>query len=67
MMGGIAAATREQSGGVGQIGAAVQELDQVTQQNAALVEQTAAAASTLAGQAQRLSQEVSFFRVPQTA
>jgi methyl-accepting chemotaxis protein len=67
MMGAISAATREQSGGVGQVGAAVQELDQATQQNAALVEQTAAAVLTLSEQADRLAREVSFFRVPETA
>jgi methyl-accepting chemotaxis protein len=65
MMGAISAATREQSGGVGQVGAAVQELDQATQQNAALVEQTAAAVLTLSAQADRLAQEVSFFRIPE--
>jgi methyl-accepting chemotaxis protein len=67
MMRAISAATREQSGGVGQVGAAVQELDQTTQQNAALVEQTAAAVFTLSGQADRLAQEVSFFRIPEAS
>jgi methyl-accepting chemotaxis protein len=41
----------------------VQELDQATQQNAALVEQTAAATSMLSEQADRLAREISFFRV----
>jgi methyl-accepting chemotaxis protein len=63
LMDQISTATREQSAGVGQVGAAVQELDQSTQQNAALVEQTAAATSTLAEQADRLAAEVSFFRI----
>jgi len=43
-------ATREQSSGIGQVGTAVQELDHATQQNAALVEQTAAATSCLLAQ-----------------
>jgi methyl-accepting chemotaxis protein len=64
LMRDISTATREQSAGVGQVGSAVQELDQATQQNAALVEQTAAATSMLSEQAERLSREISFFRVP---
>jgi methyl-accepting chemotaxis protein len=63
LMAEIATATREQSAGVGQVGAAVQELDRSTQQNAALVEQTAAATSGLSEQARRLAEEVGFFRV----
>ncbi len=55
---------REQSLGVGQIGQAVNELDRMTQQNAALVEETAAAASAMKDQAQVLSQEVGRFRIP---
>jgi methyl-accepting chemotaxis protein len=67
LMGEIATATREQSAGVGQVGAAVQDLDKSTQQNAALVEQTAAATSTLTEQAGRLASEVGFFRVGLTS
>jgi methyl-accepting chemotaxis protein len=68
LMGEISTATREQSVGVGQVGSAVHELDQSTQQNAALVEQTAAATSALTDQARRLAAEVGFFRLPrQTA
>ncbi len=63
LMGEIANATREQSQGVGQIGAAIHELDQGTQQNAALVEQTASAAGSLADQAQRLADDVAFFKI----
>ncbi|HET7865221.1 MAG TPA: methyl-accepting chemotaxis protein, partial [Burkholderiaceae bacterium] len=59
----IATATREQSAGVGQVGAAVHDLDQSTQQNAALVEQTAAATTALSEQARRLAAEVEFFRI----
>ena len=43
----ISVATNEQSGGIGQVGLAVTQLDQVTQQNAALVEASAAAAESL--------------------
>ena len=47
--------------GIGQIGAAVTQLDTVTQQNAALVEESAAAAESLSQQAARLVQAVSVF------
>ena len=63
LMGEIATATREQSVGVGQVGAAVHQLDQSTQQNAALVEQTSAAANSLADNAGKLAEEVGFFRM----
>jgi methyl-accepting chemotaxis protein len=63
MMEAISTASSEQSAGIGQVGAAVQELDQSTQQNAALVEQTAAATTTLSDLAQQLSHEVGFFRL----
>ncbi len=63
LMNEISAATRQQSSGVGQVGAAVSELDRATQQNAALVEQTAAAAGSLSEQAHRLAAEVGFFRL----
>jgi methyl-accepting chemotaxis protein len=55
---------REQSAGVGQTALAVQELDTVTQQNAALVEQTAAAAASLNDQALGLADEVKQFKLP---
>ncbi|MBT9455535.1 MAG: HAMP domain-containing protein [Burkholderiaceae bacterium] len=63
MMSEISTATREQSAGVGQVGAAVHELDRSTQQNATLVEQTAAAAGSLSDQARRLANDVGFFRL----
>nr|WP_315465968.1 methyl-accepting chemotaxis protein [uncultured Rhodoferax sp.] len=63
LMAEIANATQEQSRGVSQVSAAVHELDQNTQQNAALVEETAAAAIALSDQASRLAQEVSFFKL----
>ena len=59
----IATATREQTTGLAQVGVAVHELDQGTQQNAALVEETAAASTALADQAQRLADEVAFFKL----
>ena len=64
LLGDVATGAREQSGGIGQIGEAVQELDRMTQQNAALVEQTAAAAAAMQDQARTLADEVARFRLP---
>ncbi len=58
----ISSASSEQSSGISQVGQAVSHLDQVTQQNAALVEQSAAAASCLQQQAERLVEAVAVFR-----
>ena len=60
----ISTAAAEQSAGVSAVGASVQELDRMTQQNAALVEETAAAASSLKDQAVGLAEEVAAFRLP---
>jgi methyl-accepting chemotaxis protein len=60
----ISTAAGEQSAGVSLVGASVQELDRMTQQNAALVEETAAAASSLKDQAMGLATEVATFRLP---
>ncbi|MBC7705154.1 MAG: hypothetical protein H7274_14585 [Rhodoferax sp.] len=60
----ISTADSEQSSGVSQVGAAVNELDRMTQQNAALVEETAAAASALKDQAIGLANEVDRFKLP---
>jgi methyl-accepting chemotaxis protein len=60
----ISTAASQQSNGVTQVGAAVNELDRMTQQNAALVEQTAAAAAALNDQAVGLAAEVDTFRLP---
>ena len=57
----ISCATREQSGGIDQVNVAVTQLDQVTQQNATLVQQSAAAAQSLMGQAGRLVESVGVF------
>jgi methyl-accepting chemotaxis protein len=67
MIGEITASTSEQASGIGQVNQAVGHLDQMTQQNAALVEQSAAAADSLKDQANGLAQAVSVFRVPATA
>jgi hypothetical protein len=56
-------ASREQSSGISQIGEAVSQMDQVTQQNAALVEEIAAAASSLKVQAAELVRQMSQFTV----
>jgi methyl-accepting chemotaxis protein len=62
MLGEITAATSEQTTGIGQISDAVTQLDQVTQQNAALVEESAAAAESLKQQASRLVDAVAVFK-----
>ena len=63
IMGEISTASAEQSEGVGQMGGAVSSMDQATQQNAALVEQMAAAASSLKSQAVELVNAVGVFRL----
>ena len=63
IMGEISAASSEQSAGVSQIGEAVVQMDHTTQQNAALVEQMAAAASSLKSQAQDLVEVVAVFKL----
>ena len=63
IVGEISAASREQSSGVSQVGEAVTQMDQVTQQNAALVEEMAAAASSLKSQALELVQTVAVFNL----
>ncbi|WP_336852352.1 methyl-accepting chemotaxis protein II [Pseudescherichia vulneris] len=63
IMGEIASASDEQSKGIDQVALAVSEMDRVTQQNASLVEESAAAAAALEEQASRLTQAVSAFRL----
>jgi methyl-accepting chemotaxis protein len=63
LIGEISSATEEQTSGIGQVSTSVQSLDQVTQQNAALVEEAAAAAESLKHQAERLVDSVSVFRL----
>ncbi len=63
----ISNATVEQTQGLREVGQSVEQLDTMTQQNAALVEQTAAAAASLNDNAERLSREVAFFKLPDAA
>jgi methyl-accepting chemotaxis protein-1 (serine sensor receptor) len=65
IMSEISSASDEQSRGIDQIGLAVSEMDRVTQQNATLVEESAAAATALEEQASRLTQAVAVFRLKQ--
>ncbi|MDR5779426.1 methyl-accepting chemotaxis protein [Caballeronia sp. LZ065] len=67
IMGEIAAASQEQSSGIEQVSRAVTQMDEVTQQNAALVEEAAAAAQSLEDQAGRLRQAVAVFQVAEGA
>ncbi|MGE0312278.1 MAG: methyl-accepting chemotaxis protein [Lautropia sp.] len=64
LLGDIAQGSREQTLGIGQVGQAVQELDQLSQQNAGLVEKTVSAAQKLQAQADTLAAEVARFRLP---
>ena len=59
----ISAASSEQSDGIGQVNQAITLMDEATQQNAALVEEAAAAAQSLRDQAERLTHAVAFFKV----
>jgi methyl-accepting chemotaxis protein len=63
IIGEISAASTEQSSGVAQVGEAITTMDQTTQQNAALVEESAAAAESLKHQANQMVKTVSFFKL----
>jgi methyl-accepting chemotaxis protein len=63
VIGEISGAASEQSHGIGEVNSAVTELDHMTQQNAALVEQSAAAAASMREQSARLAQAVAAFRL----
>lgn len=63
LVGEISAASTEQSAGVSQVGEAIVQMDQVTQRNAALVEESAAAAASLNHQAQELLSSVEVFKL----
>jgi methyl-accepting chemotaxis protein-1 (serine sensor receptor) len=67
IIGEIATATNEQSSGISQVNTAVLELERVTQQNAALVEESAAASESLKHQATRLAETVAVFKVSDRA
>ena len=60
---GISNASQEQTSGIEQVNSAIGQMDQVTQQNAALVEQAAAAAASMQDQAGKLADMVSVFRL----
>jgi len=66
LMSEIAAASHEQSQGIGQINESITSMDDATQQNAALVEQAAAAAKSLQDQAANLAQVVSVFKLDES-
>jgi methyl-accepting chemotaxis protein len=63
IVGEISSASGEQASGVSQVGEAVTHMDHATQQNAALVEEMAAAASSLKAQAEELVQAVAVFQL----
>ncbi|RRS05121.1 methyl-accepting chemotaxis protein [Aquabacterium soli] len=63
LIGEISSASSEQTSGIGQVNLAVAQLDQMTQQNASLVEESAAAADSLHQQARRLTEAVSVFKL----
>ena len=63
----ITAASEEQSGGVGQINTSMQQLERVTQQNAASAEELAAISQEMSSQAQELQQMISFFTLADEA
>jgi methyl-accepting chemotaxis protein len=67
IMGEITAASAEQSAGIAQVSQTIVEMDQTTRQNAALVEEAAAAAATMQDQAARLARAVSVFKLDQVA
>jgi methyl-accepting chemotaxis protein len=59
----LAASAKEQATGLGEVNSAVNQMDQVTQQNAAMVEQSTAASHGLSGEAQELARLVGQFRI----
>ena len=67
LVGNIACSAQEQATGLGQVNTAVNQMDQVTQQNAAMVEEATAASHALAAEAEELSRLVSQFRVGEFA
>jgi methyl-accepting chemotaxis protein len=67
IVGDIADASEEQSTGISQVNQAISQMDQGTQQNAALVEEAAAAAQALQGQAEKLESVVAVFKLEQRA
>ena len=66
IMGDISAASAEQDAGIEQVNQAIVQMDEATQHNAALVEQVAAGATSLADQADRLAGAISMFKLERT-
>jgi methyl-accepting chemotaxis protein len=67
LIGEIADASAEQTAGLEQVNQAISAMDQATQQNAALVEQAAAAAASMRGETGKLSQAIGAFVLPDAA
>ncbi len=67
IMGEITSASQEQTAGIDQINVAIAQMDQVTQQNAALVEEASAASEAMQDQAHKLAQVVSIFKLDSAA
>jgi anti-anti-sigma regulatory factor len=67
MIAEIAAASQEQSSGIEQVNRAISQMDQATQQNAALVEEAAAASESMEEQANHLTEIMEFFKLQETA
>ncbi|MCG8671475.1 MAG: methyl-accepting chemotaxis protein [Pseudomonadales bacterium] len=63
MIAGIADASQEQSSGISQVNIAISQMDEMTQQNSALVEEANAAGENIAGQSQAMADAVAFFKV----
>jgi len=63
----IAQASKEQAQGVGQIHTAISSIDQITQQNAALVEETSAASEAMSEQSNTLARDMTFFKINNNA
>ncbi|MBU1264488.1 MAG: PAS domain-containing protein [Gammaproteobacteria bacterium] len=67
IMSGTAAASQQQSAGIDQVNQAITQMDEITQQNAALVEQAAAASESMQVQAMKLAQLVDTFKLSESA
>ena len=67
IMGEITSASQEQTIGIEQVNVAISQMDEVTQQNAALVEEAAAASQSMQEQAARLAEVVGFFKTGASA
>lgn len=65
MIESISAASKEQASGIQQVNLSITDIDRVTQENAALVEETTAAANSLSQEAERLTSNMSFFKTGQ--